>query len=116
VSGLREFLGSKAGTLKVTRLAKWKTTAQMVAIAVLFANGAVEHYFGMLTLGMGDDLTRQVIDGTEEDIYGVRRLYTLWDITWYGGIILLWAAGVLTLITGADYFLKAWKHLKEDGA
>lgn len=31
VSGLREFLGDTAGTLKVTRLAKWKTTAQMVA-------------------------------------------------------------------------------------
>ncbi len=36
VSGLREFLGVKAGLLKVTKLAKWKTTAQMVAIAVLF--------------------------------------------------------------------------------
>src|SRR5690606_31174582 len=30
VSGLREFLGAKAGRLKVTWLAKWKTTAQMV--------------------------------------------------------------------------------------
>ena len=36
VSGLREFLGETAGTLKVTKLAKWKTTLQMVAIAVLF--------------------------------------------------------------------------------
>ncbi|MDG1801639.1 MAG: CDP-diacylglycerol--glycerol-3-phosphate 3-phosphatidyltransferase, partial [Paracoccaceae bacterium] len=27
VSGLREFLGDTAGTLKVTTLAKWKTTA-----------------------------------------------------------------------------------------
>ena len=39
VSGLREFLGDTAGTLKVTKLAKWKTTAQMVAIAVLFSRG-----------------------------------------------------------------------------
>ena len=39
VSGLREFLGNTAGTLKVTKLAKWKTTAQMVAIALLFAAG-----------------------------------------------------------------------------
>ena len=31
VSGLREFLGDAAGSLKVTKLAKWKTTAQMVA-------------------------------------------------------------------------------------
>ena len=42
VSGLREYLGDTAGTLKVTKLAKWKTTAQMVAIAVLFARGVVE--------------------------------------------------------------------------
>ena len=39
VSGLREFLGSTAGLLKVTKLAKWKTTAQMVALAVLFSTG-----------------------------------------------------------------------------
>ena len=36
ISGLREFLGDTAGTLKVTVLAKWKTTAQMVAISFLF--------------------------------------------------------------------------------
>ncbi len=36
VSGLREYLGDTAGTLKVTKLAKWKTTFQMVAIATLF--------------------------------------------------------------------------------
>ena len=39
VSGLREYLGDKAATLKVTRLAKWKTSAQMIAIAVLFSQG-----------------------------------------------------------------------------
>ncbi len=43
VSGLREFLGDTAGTLKVTSLAKWKTTLQMVAIAVLFSQGVFEH-------------------------------------------------------------------------
>ncbi|TRD22758.1 CDP-diacylglycerol--glycerol-3-phosphate 3-phosphatidyltransferase [Palleronia caenipelagi] len=41
VSGLREFLGADAKLLKVTKLAKWKTTVQMVAIAVLFASGAL---------------------------------------------------------------------------
>ena len=35
VSGLREFLGAQAGQLKVTKLAKWKTTVQMVAITLL---------------------------------------------------------------------------------
>ena len=41
VSGLREFLGAKAGKLKVTYLAKWKTTAQMVAIPVLLLAGGL---------------------------------------------------------------------------
>ena len=40
VSGLREFLGAKAGLLKVTKLAKWKTTAQMVAVGFLIAGHA----------------------------------------------------------------------------
>ena len=39
VSGLREFLGAKAGQAQVTYLAKWKTTAQMVAIPVLLLAG-----------------------------------------------------------------------------
>lgn len=51
VSGLREFLGDTAGTLKVTKLAKWKTTAQMVAIAVLFSYGAVDKAV-LFTLGI----------------------------------------------------------------
>jgi len=52
VSGLREFLGDTAGTLKVTKLAKWKTTLQMVAIAVLFSRGVFEHYLVMSAWGM----------------------------------------------------------------
>ena len=57
VSGLREYLGDVAGTLKVTKLAKWKTTAQMVAIAVLFSQGIFEHYFrnGLLRDGHRND-------------------------------------------------------------
>ena len=45
VSACASFSASTAGLLKVTKLAKWKTTAQMVAIAVLFAKGVFEHYF-----------------------------------------------------------------------
>jgi len=35
VSGLREFLGATKIVLKVTQLAKWKTTVQLVALAVV---------------------------------------------------------------------------------
>ncbi|MFC3614068.1 CDP-diacylglycerol--glycerol-3-phosphate 3-phosphatidyltransferase [Lutimaribacter marinistellae] len=85
VSGLREFLGDVAGTLKVTKLAKWKTTLQMVAIAVLFAQGIFEHY-GNAT-----------------------------GASWTGnaGLVLIWIAAALTLITGVDYLRKAMPHLKE---
>jgi cardiolipin synthase len=40
VSGLREFLGSLAVGVPVTRLAKWKTVVQMVAIGFLLAGSA----------------------------------------------------------------------------
>ena len=43
VSGLREFLGPKGVVVHVTKLAKWKTTAQMVALGVLTLAPAVEN-------------------------------------------------------------------------
>lgn len=45
VSGLREFLATAAVGLPVTRLAKWKTTLQMVAIGFLLAGQAGERVF-----------------------------------------------------------------------
>ena len=44
VSGLREFLGADAGKLAVTKLAKWKTTAQMVAISFMFLGTGLDFY------------------------------------------------------------------------
>jgi CDP-diacylglycerol--glycerol-3-phosphate 3-phosphatidyltransferase len=37
ISGLREYLGAHNVTVPVTMLAKWKTTAQLVALALLIA-------------------------------------------------------------------------------
>jgi cardiolipin synthase (CMP-forming) len=37
VSGLREYLGNRAITVPVTFLAKWKTTAQLVALGLVMA-------------------------------------------------------------------------------
>lgn len=112
VSGLREFLGDTAGTLKVTRLAKWKTTFQMIAIAVLFSQGVFEHYFGMSIWGMDNDMVNAILNGDEPDLHG------LWwkraGAEWAGraGHWLLWLAATLTLITGWDYFRKAMPYLK----
>jgi len=113
VSGLREFLGDTAGTLKVTKLAKWKTTAQMVAIAVLFAQGVFEHYVVMWSYGMDEQMFRDVLNGDVEDELGLRMVYDGYYYSWFIGVILLWIASLLTLITGIDYFRKALPHLKE---
>ncbi len=115
VSGLREFLGETAGRLKVTNLAKWKTTAQMVAIAVLFAKGAFEHYFIEQSIGMTDEMVQGILDGVIPDEVGLRWKLAGWEASWWGGIVLLWIAAVLTLITGWDYFRKAQPYLRDVG-
>jgi cardiolipin synthase len=112
VSGLREFLGDTAGTLKVTNLAKWKTTAQMVAIAFLFAKGAFEHFIIEQTIGMDQATVDGILDGSIADSVGLGWKNLGWDVSWYGGIILLWVAAVLTFITGLDYLRKAMPYLK----
>ena len=112
VSGLREFLGDTAGTLRVTRLAKWKTAAQMTAIAVLFSTGAFEHYFIMQTWGMSDAVVRDILAGEVADDLGIVWKYRGMQISWWVGIVLLWAAMVLTLVTGGDYFRRSLPHLK----
>ncbi|CUH87720.1 CDP-diacylglycerol--glycerol-3-phosphate 3-phosphatidyltransferase [Phaeobacter sp. CECT 5382] len=114
VSGLREFLGDTAGTLKVTKLAKWKTTTQMVAIATLFSQGIFEHHAVMSSLGMDELLRQQVLEGLVSDEVGLR--WKVAAISWTGllGLVLLWIAAALTLITGADYMRKALPYLKEN--
>lgn len=113
VSGLREFLGDKAGHLKVTKLAKWKTTAQMVAIATLFSTGAFEHYFGMLSYGMDYALVDQILEGSIEDELGLVWKYYGMQISWWVGSALLWIAMILTLLSGWDYFEKSKPYLRE---
>src|SRR6056297_1019607 len=113
VSGLREYLGDTAGTLKVTQLAKWKTTAQMVAIAVLFAQGVFEHYLGMSAMGMDQAMFDAILSGEEEDLHGLQ--WKMMGMVWTGhaGLWLLWFAAALTLITGVDYFRKSTPYLKD---
>ncbi|MBO27920.1 MAG: CDP-diacylglycerol--glycerol-3-phosphate 3-phosphatidyltransferase [Rhodobacteraceae bacterium] len=114
VSGLREFLGDVAGTLKVTKLAKWKTTLQMIAIAVLFGQGVFEHYLGMSVFGMDQELVQQILLGEVEDVLGLR--WKLAGMEWSGiiGLALLWIAAALTAITGIDYLMKAMPFLREE--
>ena len=64
--------------MPVTRLAKWKTTLQMVSIGFLLAGPAGEKILPNTTLI---------------------------------GIVLLWAAALITLYTGYDYFRAGMKHV-----
>jgi CDP-diacylglycerol--glycerol-3-phosphate 3-phosphatidyltransferase len=100
VSGLREFLGDRASLLKVTPLAKWKTTAQMVAIAVLFLGT------GLAYLEAG----RAPMVGEGEMPPGVSWAALA---TW-AGLALIWIAAGLTFVTGWDYFAKAMPLLKDN--
>ncbi|TVR97865.1 MAG: CDP-diacylglycerol--glycerol-3-phosphate 3-phosphatidyltransferase [Rhodospirillales bacterium] len=82
VSGLREHLAQLNVGVPVTRLAKWKTTLQMVAIGFL----VVGEYGPAL-----GPLTTPVIG-----LYG------------------LWAAALLTFITGYDYLRAGMGHMGEE--
>ena len=82
VSGLREYLAGLAVRLPVTRLAKWKTGLQMVALGTLLA---------------GDP--------------GAARLGLAWLPVQAIGEVMLWAAALLTLVTGWDYLLAGLQHV-----
>jgi cardiolipin synthase (CMP-forming) len=89
VSGLREFLaGLKNVRVPVTRLAKYKTTMQMVAIGFLLIGPA------------GDRLAKYY--------FGDLGLFT------YVGLLLLWVSALITVYTGYDYFRAGVRHLMEE--
>lgn len=116
VSGLREFLGTRAGLLKVTKLAKWKTTAQMVAIAILFLGTGLEYVEGIARRGLSvDQYAELVTQGLADPIKscGARGCSSYATVV---GLGLIWLAAILTLFTGWDYFAKALPFLKDEKA
>ena len=111
VSGLREYLGDTAGLLKVTNLAKWKTTAQMIAIAVLFLAMGLEY----VNDASAERIHAQLIENLRElgttDLNVVDVAQAGGSMVWQIGLALIWVAAILTLITGWDYFRKALPFL-----
>ena len=77
VSGLREFLAGLQVSVPVSKLAKWKTTFQMVSLGALILGGAVPAW------------------GWIHDV----------------GLASLWAAAILTIVTGWDYLRVGLKHM-----
>jgi CDP-diacylglycerol--glycerol-3-phosphate 3-phosphatidyltransferase len=77
VSGLREFLASLQVSVPVSKLAKWKTTFQLVALGALILCGATPR----------------------------------WPWVHDVGLMSLWAAALLTLVTGWDYLRVGLRHM-----
>ena len=114
VGGLREYLGAKAGLLTVTKLAKWKTTAQMVAIAVLFLGTGLEYLNGVAMQGMTPD---QYADAVSAGLADPIRACGNRDCASFAnllGFVLIWVAAGLTAMTGWDYFRKSLPHLRDE--
>ena len=49
-----------------------------------------------------------------DDPLGLRLVAWLTDITGMAGLVLLWVAGLLTLMTGWDYFAKSLPFLQPE--
>ena len=86
VSGLREFLGGLQVSVPVSKLAKWKTTFQLVSLGALILGKGLPWW----NVGIGD------IDA---------------NVPHTVGLTTLWAAAILTVITGWDYLRAGLKHM-----
>ncbi len=114
ISGVREFLGADAGRLAVTRIAKWKTTVQMVAIALLMLGLGLQEVNFWLYRSMDEAAYRADLASGLSDFNLTWRVVTAGWLSGLGGIVLLWVAALLTAISGLDYFRKARPFLSED--
>ncbi|MDN3645689.1 CDP-diacylglycerol--glycerol-3-phosphate 3-phosphatidyltransferase [Pontixanthobacter aestiaquae] len=91
VSGLREFLAGLQVSVPVTKLAKWKTTLQLIALGALIFGGAVHGPPPVLLENAARPLSEQWIHLV--------------------GLGSLWGAAILTVITGWDYLRVGLKHM-----
>lgn len=114
VSGLREFLGADAGRLQVTKLAKWKTTVQMLAIPALFLTGIFQLDYEAVYYANDPGYLFSILDGSLPDEIGIMPVVQRFSISQFVAVVLIWAAALLTLITGFDYFRKSLPFLKEE--
>ncbi len=114
VSGLREFLGKSASLLTVTKLAKWKTALQMIAIATLFSQGIFQYYLEIEEWGMNKNMLENAISEIKIERESLTWMYWGAYVFWIFGVLFLWVAGILTFITGIDYLKKSLPYLKDD--
>lgn len=113
VAGLREYLGNTSQLLAVTGLAKWKTTAQMAAISVLFGALGLEYIREQALARNRTLISEMEATGIAGEVNLLQVANDGGEIVWLIGLVLIWFAAALTLITGWDYLRKAMPHLEE---
>lgn len=91
VSGLREFLGGLQVSVPVSKLAKWKTTFQLMSLGALILGGAVN----------GPPCHSAL------EYCGTIKTNWIHLI----GLTTLWAAAILTCVTAWDYLRVGLKHM-----
>jgi len=108
VSGLREYLGDVK--LDVTKLAKWKTTIQMLGVGGLLLVAASRSHFDEAYFAAtgGDPSTNISFD----DRFALLALAFSEYIRPFALAILSLAA-ILTVVTGWDYFRKGLAYIRE---
>jgi CDP-diacylglycerol--glycerol-3-phosphate 3-phosphatidyltransferase/cardiolipin synthase len=84
VSGLREFLAELRVSIPVSRLAKWKTAFQIISLGLLIFAGALKEW-----------------------------PMQQWLLVHRIGLGCLWAAALLTLVTGWDYLRVGLRHMEQ---
>ena len=104
VSGLREFLGNKSNLLSVTRLAKWKTSFQIIAICSLYIALLLNFY----QMSSNDNVT-----GIQLSMILEKTPRNHSSLLLIASIFLLWIATILTFLSGYEYLLKAIKFISE---
>jgi CDP-diacylglycerol--glycerol-3-phosphate 3-phosphatidyltransferase len=67
----------------------------------------------MQTFGMSAEIVNGILAGDIADDVGLGWKYQGLLVSSYGGLVLLWFAAGLTLLTGYDYFRKAMPYLGE---
>ena len=96
ISGLREFLAGLKVSVPVSKLAKWKTALQLVSLGALILGGALPGWHAPQWLVTAMAPVHNGPNGSSPH---------------YIGILSLWGAAILTLITGWDYLRAGIRHM-----
>ncbi|HVW00275.1 MAG TPA: CDP-diacylglycerol--glycerol-3-phosphate 3-phosphatidyltransferase [Planctomycetaceae bacterium] len=96
VSGLREFLAGLKVSVPVSKLAKWKTTLQLVSLGSLILGGALPNWHS-------PDWVVNVMAPVHSGLND--------SLPHYVGVVSLWGAAILTLVTGWDYLRAGIRHM-----